>query len=249
MSDPFQTRLAVTDVPSANFDTRGGLPVSILMLHYTGMDSAAAAIERLADPAARVSCHYVVDEAGVITRMVGEADRAWHAGAGSWRGISNVNAISVGIEIVNPGHELGYRPFPEPQMLAVIALCRDIIARHGIAPAQVIGHSDHAPLRKTDPGELFDWERLAAAGIGVAPPRPRFNRRGPVLALGDRGPAVLDLQAALARYGYGLTQSGIFDFETQAVVTAFQRHFRRQRVDGLADPETLAVLASLNVQI
>lgn len=244
MSERYVTTLPVFDRPSPNINSREGLPVSILVLHYTAM-AAQASIDWLANPVSKVSCHYVVDEAGRITRMVDEADRAWHAGQGNWRGLTNINGHSVGIEIVNPGHELGYVPFPEPQMQAVVALSRDIIQRHAIARRDVIGHSDMAPLRKTDPGELFDWERLAKAGIGVMPPRPRYRSKGVTLTLGDDSPDVATLQADLTRYGYGLEQTGRYDFETQAVVTAFQRHFRRSRVDGLADPQTRAILAAL----
>ncbi|WP_164157548.1 N-acetylmuramoyl-L-alanine amidase, partial [Sandarakinorhabdus rubra] len=154
--------------PSPNFDERR-LPVLMLVMHYTGMQSAAAAIERLADPAAKVSAHYVVAEDGTVLRMVAEDKRAWHAGKSWWRGVTDVNSASVGIEIVNPGHEFGYVPFPAEQMAAVAALAADIVARHRIPPANVVGHSDIAPTRKEDPGELFDWPMLAARGLAAAP--------------------------------------------------------------------------------
>ncbi|PWR18038.1 peptidoglycan recognition protein family protein [Zavarzinia compransoris] len=229
--------------PSPNFDDRGEAP-TILMIHYTGMTSAAAALDRLCDPAAKVSCHYLIDEDGTPYRLVAEDRRAWHAGAGSWRGQGNVNARSIGIELVNPGHDWGYRPFPPAQMAALKALGRAIVERHRIDPFDVIGHSDSAPGRKIDPGELFDWADLAGAGIGfwtaaaVAPP-------GPALGPGDEGPAVRDLQAALAAFGYGLAVDGVFGAETGAVVAAFQRHWRQDKVDGIADAGTRARLDQL----
>ncbi len=168
----------VVERPSPNHDARpDGQAVDILLLHYTGMKSAEAALARLCDPAAKVSAHYVIDEDGTLTRLVDEARRAWHAGVSSWAGDSGVNARSIGIELVNPGHEFGYRPFPAPQMAALTALARDILARHAIPPQRVLGHSDVAPTRKQDPGELFDWEALAAAGIGLWPPRASASGR------------------------------------------------------------------------
>jgi len=212
---------------SPNFDARI-LPISMIVLHYTGMQSAAAALDRLADPAAKVSAHYFVAEDGVVVRMVDEADRAWHAGRGSWRGITDVNSASVGIEIVNPGHEFGYRPFPEPQMDAVEALVRDIAGRWRVAPAMTVGHSDIAPARKDDPGELFDWSRLARAGltekIPAARTDPNWTDAGFMLALG--------------RYGYDVTDAA-------AAVVAFQRHFRPRDFGGAIDGECRAVLFGL----
>lgn len=232
------------DHPSPNHDDRGGAAVSILMIHYTGMLSAEAALARLADPAAKVSSHYLIDEDGTVYRLVAEERRAWHAGAGSWRGLENVNARSIGIELVNPGHEWGYRPFPAAQMAAVKTLGREITRRHGIAAFDVIGHSDSAPGRKTDPGELFDWAGLAAAGVGFWVPEGAVTDRA-ALQPGDRGEAVRSLQADLAAFGYGLAVDGLFGPETAAVVTAFQRHWRQARVDGIADGGTLARLAQL----
>ena len=155
--------------PSPNFDRRGGVPVSILVLHYTGMQSGAEALARLCDSASKVSAHYVVEEDGGVYALVAEEHRAWHAGVSSWHGETRVNAASIGIEIVNPGHEFGYRPFPRVQVEAVIALCRDILSRHEIPARNVVGHSDVAPMRKEDPGELFPWAWLAAQGVGLWP--------------------------------------------------------------------------------
>jgi N-acetylmuramoyl-L-alanine amidase len=186
----------------------------------------------------------VVFEDGEIVQSVAERRRAWHAGIGSWHGRDDVNSCSIGIEIVNPGHEFGYRPFPEAQVEAVIALAEDIVARNGIAPAGVIGHSDTAPMRKQDPGELFPWDRLAHAGLGLwVPPAPLQD--GPVYRPGEEGPPIQALQALLAMVGYGVQVTGVYDALTEAVVTAFQRHWRPERVDGVADASTLRTLRDL----
>ncbi len=229
------------DRPSPNHDARPeGQSVDILLLHYTGMQSVEAALARLCDPAAKVSAHYCIDEDGTVTRLVDEARRAWHAGVSSWAGDSDINARSIGIELVNPGHEFGYRPFPAPQMAALTALARDILARHAIPPRRVLGHSDVAPTRKQDPGELFEWAALAAAGIGLWP-APAAGPPGPP----PRPPGIADFQAALARYGYRVPRHGRLDEETRAVVVAFQRHFRPAAVTGEIDPQTAARLEGL----
>lgn len=227
----------IVDRPSPNHDARPtGQRVDILLLHYTDMESAEAALARLCDPAARVSAHYCVDEDGTLYRLVDEARRAWHAGTSSWAGASNINDRSIGIELVNPGHSCGYRPFPEAQMAALTALASELLARHPIPPERVLGHSDVAPLRKKDPGELFDWRALAAAGIGLWP-----EAAEPPEAL----PETAELQARLARVGYGVPRHGRLDDETRAVVAAFQRHFRPAAVTGEADGETVALLDAL----
>lgn len=220
--------------------------VDMLILHYTGMESAEAALDRLCDPEAQVSAHYLVDEDGTVTRMVPEDRRAWHAGVACWRRCDDVNSASIGIEIVNPGHEFGYRPFPEVQMAAVAALCRDVLGRHPISARQVLGHSDVAPGRKQDPGELFDWRALAEQGVGLWP-RERTMPGGDYV-LGDHGEDVERFQAALATFGYGLVADGRFGPRTRDVVTAFQRHFRPERVDGQADDQTRARLSGLLAQ-
>jgi N-acetylmuramoyl-L-alanine amidase len=229
--------------PSPNHDERARA-TDILLLHYTGMTTTVEAIDRLCDPAAKVSCHYVVEEDGNIVQLVPEARRAWHAGQSSWEGVGDVNSRSIGIEIANPGHDHGYPDFPEPQIAAVVALCRDLVERHRFRSDRVLAHSDVAPLRKWDPGEKFPWERLHRAGVGAwvepAPISP-----GTVLALGDVCPEVARLQAGLQVYGYGLEASGIYDELTAAVVAAFQRHFRPGRVDGCADLSTIETLRSL----
>lgn len=231
-------------VPSPNFDSRKGAPVDILLLHYTGMKDDEAAVAWLADPRSKVSCHYVVHRDGRIISMVDEEQRAWHAGAGAWKGTSDINARSVGIEIANRGHEHGYEDFPSVQIEAVIALAQAIIARHGIAPEHVLAHSDVAPTRKKDPGEKFPWDRLSAHGVGqFLPPSPIEDGR--FMAQGDAGDPVRALQSMLALYGYDVAPSGTFDGQTAAVVRAFQRHFRPARVDGVADSSTVSTLHRL----
>ena len=229
--------LRFVDRPSPNHDARPqGQAVDILLLHYTDMASAAAALERLCDPAARVSAHYCIDEDGTVYRLVDEARRAWHAGVSSWAGASDINARSIGVELVNPGHTCGYRPFPAAQMTALSALAKAILARHPIPPGRVLGHSDVAPARKRDPGELFDWRALAAAGIGLWPDAP---------SPADPAPGIAEIQAQLARFGYAVPRHGRLDDETRAVLAAFQRHFRPAAVTGEPDGETAARLAAL----
>jgi len=205
------------------------------LLHYTGMQSAEEAVARLRDPAARVSSHYVIDEDGAVLRLVAEDQRAWHAGVSYWAGAREINARSIGIEIVNPGHEWGYRPFPAPQMQSVIGLSQQIVAQYGIPAARVLGHSDVAPLRKQDPGELFDWRTLAVQGIGLWPkPQPASWDEATFLA-------------ALNRYGYDIDGSASTAPDTahHAAILAFERHFRPQQLSGRADDELAAILNGL----
>ena len=216
---------------SPNHDERGiAGPPEILVLHYTGMETGKAAIDRLCDPEARVSAHYVVEEDGTVFRLVPEERRAWHAGVSYWRGARDINARSIGIEIVNPGHEFGYRAFPASQMAAVCDLCVDIVNRRGITPWNVVGHSDIAPRRKTDPGELFDWRLLASRGVGIWPGTvngggdPDAHSETVARWLGDIGYEVEDLKASLV---------------------AFQRRFRPRRIDGIPDPDTMRLLSSV----
>lgn len=237
--------MTILDHPSPNRDSRDGNAVSMLVLHYTGMESGEAAIARLCDPAAKVSSHYVVEEDGRIFALVPEAMRAWHAGVSYWRGLRNLNGISVGIEIVNPGHEFGYRAFPDAQMQSVINLSRDIVQRHGIAPEMVVGHSDIAPLRKIDPGELFDWEALAREGIGMPIPVSDRSMYDGQLSIGASGDAVRVLQQYLGLLGYDIPATGHYDTHTDIVVSAFQRRFRRSLVSGIADANSCDVLRML----
>jgi N-acetylmuramoyl-L-alanine amidase len=227
----------VIPAASPNFDMRKG-PPDMIVLHYTGMQTGAEALERLRDPEAKVSAHYVVEEDGRIFTLVAEERRAWHAGVSFWKGERDINGCSIGIEIVNPGHEFGYRAFPDAQIEAVIALVGDIRTRWTIDDARIIGHADVAPDRKEDPGELFPWKRLAEAGHGIwvepdaAPGAP--------LSEGDEGVGVFALQAGLTRLGYDSAPSGKFDGHTAAILRAFQRHWRLEMVDGIADGATRA---------
>jgi len=222
--------------PSPNFDERTQ-PVSLLLLHYTGMPSGQEALDRLTDATSKVSAHYLVEEDGRVFQLVDESKRAWHGGVGYWRGITDINSASIGIEIVNPGHEFGYRAFPQAQMQAVAELCQDILSRHTIAPRDVIGHSDVAPARKEDPGELFDWPWLAAQGVGLYPNGHSSHaaldaastRKDPVSSTGCE---------KLVEYGYSLE-------DEKKTITAFQRHFRPAALTGEWDEECAAILASL----
>lgn len=222
--------LRVLEHPSPNHDARpDGAAVDMLVLHYTGMRSGAEALARLCDPAAAVSAHYLVEEDGAIFRLVPEERRARHAGVSHWRGREALNAGSIGIEVVNPGHDWGYRDFPALQMGAVAELCLGILARHPIPARNVVAHSDVAPDRKQDPGERFDWEGLAKLGIGLWPQAgavPQANAR-----------------TLLGRIGYRT------DLPEAVLVTAFQRHWRPARVDGVADAETRARMAGLLAMI
>jgi N-acetylmuramoyl-L-alanine amidase len=232
----------VIDAPSPNFGPRKA-PPHMLVLHYTGMPSGEAALARLRDPAVEVSSHYMVEEDGRIFRLVPEERRAWHAGRSSWRGETDVNGASIGVEIVNPGHEFGYRPYPQAQIAAVTALVGDIRSRWTIEDVNIVGHSDVAPDRKEDPGEMFPWKRLAEAGHGLwAEPAAA---PGAPLTEGEESAAVFALQAGFTRLGYDSAPSGKFDVHTAAVVRAFQRHWRPERVDGVAEGETRARLIGL----
>lgn len=230
---------------SPNVEPRkNGIMPDILLLHYTGMINATRACDWLCDPRSKVSCHYLVDEDGSIVQMVDESMRAWHAGQSSWQGESDINSHSIGIEIHNPGHDFGYRDFPPAQMETVIALARDIVVRQQIQPERVLAHSDVAPGRKIDPGERFDWRMLHKAGIGHwVEPEPIGRDAG--LTRGETSHDVEAIQAALARYGYGIAATGTYDERTATVVSAFQLHFRQARIDGVADYSTVETLRRL----
>lgn len=216
----------------------------ILILHYTGMETGEAAEGWLANPASEVSAHYLVHEDGRIVQMVPEAMRAWHAGQSSWKGETDINSSSIGIEIVNSGPLHDFRDFTAPQIDAVIDLCKGIISRHGIRPENVLAHSDIAPARKIDPGEKFPWPVLYNAGVGhwVSPAPVRGGR---FFSLGDQGQPVEALQSMLALYGYGVPIDGTFGNATELGVLAFQRHFRPAKVDGVADMSTIETLHKL----
>jgi N-acetylmuramoyl-L-alanine amidase len=217
----------------------------MLILHYTGMHSAEKAIDWLARPESGVSCHYVIGRDGRVTQMVAECMRAWHAGVSHWAGETDVNSRSIGIEIDNPGHELGYPDFPEPQMCAVEKLSLDIVQRCNIRPDRVLAHSDIAPIRKIDPGEKFDWARLARGGVGLWV-EPALLKPGDTgIGQGYSGEFVVLAQEMLQRYGYGINVSGDFDHATEATIRAFQRHFRPLRADGRIDQSTITTLERL----
>jgi N-acetylmuramoyl-L-alanine amidase len=226
-------------------DRKDGVKPDIILLHYTGMADTQAAVRHLCTPASEVSAHYVVLEDGYIIQCVPEARRAWHAGQSSWAGETDINSRSIGIEIANPGHDHGYPDFPRRQIAAVTALCRSIYTRHRIPADRVLAHSDVAPARKKDPGEKFPWKSLHDSGIGLwVKPAPIVDD-GPRLVPGEKKPAVRELQELLARYGYGVQPNGHFDSITHEVVTAFQRHFRPMKTDGVADVSTIETLRAL----
>ena len=226
-SRPYRAR------PSPNFGPRPeGTPIDILLLHYTGMESAQAALDRLCDPVAQVSCHWLIEEDGTVWQLVEERYRAWHAGLAYWAGESDINSRSIGIELVNPGHEFGYRAFPKIQMQALAVLAREVLSRHPIPPHRVLGHSDVAPERKIDPGELFDWAWLAARGIGIWPNE-------------ETAEACLDPDGDLRRIGYQIGTDGPSD----AVITAFQRHFLPGNLTGTLDRQTLSRLAVVTAKL
>ena len=210
--------------PSPNFGARpANNPIDMLVIHYTGMTSANDALSRLCDGASGVSAHFLIDEDGTLYSLVDERERAWHAGKSLWRGNSNINDRSIGVELVNPGHEFGYRIFPDPQMDALATLAQDLITRHPIPPRNVVGHSDIAPSRKQDPGELFDWQKLATIGVGLWPkPATKIEE---------------EVAEILTRYGY--------DMSSTSAITAFQRHFRQSYITGIADDETTALATGL----
>jgi len=237
--------------PSPNFnDRRAGSRVYMLIMHYTGMKTAEEAERRLTDPQSQVSAHYLVREDGAIVQFVPESKRAWHAGVACWRGERDINSCSIGIEIAYPGEPAG-RPYPALQIAGVIALARNILARHkSIKPAYILAHSDVAPERKIDPGGNFPWRKMAQAGIGLyVPPSPVKANGGTILGPGAKGRAVAEFQSKLADYGYNICVNGVFDRQTEWVMRAFQRRFRPQKVDGLADISTLQTLERLLVRL
>ncbi len=256
----------IHDAPSPNHNARPtGADIELVVVHFTGMESAEAALHELTRLGSGVSAHWMIEEDGTIFRLVPEERRAWHAGLGSWRTWHDVNAVSLGIELVNPGHDFGYRPFPEPQIEALEELLADVFQRHGLRPCDLIGHSDLAPERKEDPGELFPWERLARSGFGIWPDAvldypdsglgvmedfeesigDESNRTACGLDPDDLRESVRDLQERVRAIGYGVETNGVYDALTEAVVAAFQRRFRPASVDGYADPETRALIRAV----
>jgi N-acetylmuramoyl-L-alanine amidase len=254
--------MIITDHPSPNFDERGGRAIDLVVLHYTGMANAEIALARLCDPSpragvyafpwdrvddpnaivGRVSAHYVVMEDGQVLRLVDEDKRAWHAGLGAWAGGAELNARAIGIEIVNGGHDFGVPDYPPAQVAAVIELLRDICTRRKLRPHQIVGHSDVAPQRKADPGEKFPWGQLVEAGVALGASADLAPRGGASLERGDRGPEITALQKRLRDIGYALDADGIFGPITEAVTRAFQRRFRVEKIDGVADDQTRALI-------
>jgi N-acetylmuramoyl-L-alanine amidase len=227
-------------------ERKGSIKPDMLVLHYTGMRDAAAAVQHLCSSVSEVSAHYVVMEDGHIIQCVPEERRAWHAGAASWGSEADINSCSIGIEIANPGHDHGYPDFPKRQIAAVAALCRSIFTRHRIPPERVLAHSDVAPSRKQDPGEKFPWQTLAASGIGLWVKPAPIVPNGPISVLGENSANVTEAQVLLGRYGYAVSTSGYLDGQTRDAVAAFQRHFRPAKVDGVIDASTMETLRALN---
>lgn len=231
--------------PSPNFGARkDGKTPRFLILHYTGTETAEEAVNILKDPLREVSAHYLVHEDGRIIQMVAEKARAWHAGKSFWKGERDINSASIGIEIVNAGVLQDFPVFTDRQIEAVIHLGQDIIKRHQIEPHCVLAHSDIAPDRKIDPGQNFPWEILYGAGIGHYV-EPAAIKGGRFFQRGESGQPIEALQSLLALVGYQITINGVFDEQTECVVNAFQRHFRRHKVDGIADVSTIETLYKL----
>jgi len=239
------TKLAARWRASPNFQPRrNGLVPNILLMHYTGMESAKAALDHLCHEQSGVSCHYLVDEEGQIIQMVAESQRAWHAGQSHWAGQEDINSCSIGIEIVHEGHIPEMDDFPDRQIEAVIALSRDIFSRHAIPPRHVLAHSDVAPERKKDPGEKFPWRYLHEQGIGhyVSPVAPKGETG---FYVGDEDEKVEQMRKMLRNYGYKVDSQGPFDQKDADLITAFQRHFRPQKVDGRLDQSTFETAQKL----
>lgn len=239
----FETALDITQTPSQNQDERT-LPISLIVLHYTGMEDGPTALARMRNPEAKVSAHYMVEENGDIFQLVHEARRAWHAGLSHWAGIDNVNSASIGIEIVNGGHDYGLPDFAEKQIKSVMALCQDIMVRQNIGASQIVGHSDIAPTRKEDPGEKFPWARLAARGIGLWPKNITRDRRI-LFDLGARDRGISIAQSGLAHIGYGAQVTGVFDAHTASIIKALQRRYRPDQLDGVIDMQTMSIITQL----
>lgn len=243
--DVADTNCACVVKPAVNVNERRGLEKpDMLVLHYTGMPSGDQALNWLCVEESQVSCHYLIYEDGRIVQMVGEDKRAWHAGVSTWLGHEDINSRSIGIEIVNQGHDHGYPDFPDVQVKAVIALCKDILVRQEIAPRNVVGHSDIAPGRKQDPGEKFPWAQLFDNGIGHLV-EPSTIRDGRFFQMGESGQPIEALQSMLSLYGYGVEVSGEYDQHTANCVKVFQMHFRQEKVDGIADASTIDTLYRL----
>ncbi len=236
--------MKIINTPSPNHDERS-LPISMLILHYTGMSTGAAALERMCDPTAKVSAHYMVEEDGQVFKLVDENRRAWHAGISSWNGETNINSASIGIEIVNGGHDFGLPHFPDIQIKSVISLCQDVIKRNNISDFGIVAHSDIAPTRKQDPGEKFPWARLADAGIGIWPEVKTTDQRILIDTQDADGKYIRRAQAALSFLGYDIETTSRSNGTTLSVIQAFQRRYRPTKIDGQMDVQTMAILTLL----
>lgn len=228
----------MNSIASPNFDARpADCTINTLVMHYTDTKTTQEALDILCDHKKKVSAHYVVEQNGNMIALVDEKDRAWHAGVSHWRGRNHVNDVSIGVELVNPGERYGYCAFPQEQMHGLIELCQGILKRHKIPARNVVAHSDIAPDRKIDPGELFDWQQMAEAGIGLWPDmQGGFDQRG-VVEIGMARPQVGDVQKKLQKFGYGIKVDGYFGVQMSYVVEAFQRHFIQTRLDGVWDEQ------------
>nr|HIL74870.1 N-acetylmuramoyl-L-alanine amidase [Rhodospirillales bacterium] len=221
----------IISFPSPNYNDRPpGTEIDILVFHYTGMPKPAQALERMCDPDVKVSAHYLIDKDGQLFQLISEEKRAWHAGISSWRNNYNINDRSIGIELANPGHEFGYQKFPTRQIDTLIEIAKDIIKRHPVPARNIIGHSDIAPARKKDPGEFFDWHKLALKGIGYWPESLKTENINQINAS--------NFKLALQKYGYDTT-------DLPATILAFQRHFLPTRCNSQPDQEMFKMLEIL----
>ncbi len=235
----------ITSNFSPNFNERK-LKINTVVIHYTGMETFSDALINLCNPSSKVSSHYLIDYSGEIYLLVDEEKRAWHAGVSSWKGIKDINSCSIGIELANRGHDFVYEPFPEEQMISLETLLIHLMKKYDISPFNIVGHSDVAPLRKKDPGELFNWKRLANKGLAIYPEKLNKNLFKK-LSAGDQGKLVEILQVSLKEIGYGVNINSIYDSETKLVVKAFQRRFRNRMIDGIVDEETGKLITCLKM--
>ncbi|WP_262690979.1 N-acetylmuramoyl-L-alanine amidase [Kordiimonas aestuarii] len=235
--------------PSPNWNERpAGAVIDTVVLHYTGMATGQVALERLCDKVAQVSAHYLIEEDGRVFALVPEEKRAWHAGVSRWRGVDNLNHTSIGIELVNPGHDFGYRAFPEAQVTSLLSLLEGINTRHHINRHGYVGHSDIAPDRKQDPGDLFPWQRLARHGFGLWPQVGGAD----VTVIAKRGQKnvnVVKFNKQLGIIGYSIDDIQSFDATTECAVRAFQAHWRPETVSGVIDIGTASILEDIAGQL
>jgi N-acetylmuramoyl-L-alanine amidase len=215
--------------PSPNFEPRPqGVPLDMIVLHYTDMLNAEEALERLCDPQAKVSAHFLISKEGELYQLVDPKHRAWHAGVSSWEGQGDINSRSIGVELDNLGHTFGPEPFSKVQMKTLLALLEELTQTYGIQPHRIVGHSDVAPGRKKDPGEWFPWHVLAEKGFGFWPQEKMASQHISVVPK----MSIEEMQQAFSDIGYECAKTGVWDEESQAVCLAFQRHFTPQDLTG-----------------